>query len=107
MFKIKVKLVIKFRYFILRKSIKLISNISNLEITLKSIQDKAIIYVFSLEIYKAITISRIYKKELKEKKNYITEYILILFINKSNKKAYINLYLDLKKSFIIKDKLYN
>jgi hypothetical protein len=63
--------------------------------------------VFSPEIYRAIIASRIYKRELEEERNYITEYILILFISKSGEGAYINLYLDLKGGLKIRDKLYN
>lgn len=96
LFGIEVKLVIGFRYLILRKGIRLISNVSNPEITLKGVWDKAIIHVFSSKIYKAIIVSRIRKRELEEKRNYVTEYVLILFTSKSSEGAYINLCLDLK-----------
>jgi hypothetical protein len=96
-----------FRYLILGKGIRLTSNVSNPEITLKGIRDKAIIYVFGPEIYGAIIASRIRKRELEEERNYVTEYILILFTSKSGKGAYINLCLDLKGGLKIRDKLYN
>lgn len=63
--------------------------------------------MFSPKIYRAITVSRICKRELEEERNYATEYVLILFISKSSKGAYINLCLDLKGGLKIRDKLYN
>jgi hypothetical protein len=99
--------VIGFQYLILGKSVRLTSNIFNPEITLKGVRDEAIIHIFSLEIYKAITVSRIRKRELKEEKNYITECVSMLFISKSGEEAYISLCLDLKRGLEIRDKLYN
>lgn len=57
LFRIDITSVIEIWYLILRKGIKLISNISNPKITLKGIRDKAIIYILGPEIYKAIIAS--------------------------------------------------
>jgi hypothetical protein len=107
LFKIGVESVIGFRHLILGKGIRLTFNTSNLEITLKGVRDEAIIHVFSLEIYKAITASRIRKRELEEEKNYVIEYVSMLFTSKSGEGAYISLCLDLKGGLEIRDKLYN
>ena len=57
LFGINIILVIGIWYFLLGKGIKLISNIFNPEITLKSIKDKVIICIISPKIYKAIIVS--------------------------------------------------
>jgi hypothetical protein len=63
--------------------------------------------MFSPKIYRVITASRMHKRELKEERNCAIEYTLMIFTSKSNKGAYINLYLDLKGGLKIRDKLYN
>jgi len=107
LFGIRVKSVIGFRHLILRKGIRLTSNTFNPKITLKGVRDKAIIYVFSLEIYKAIIASKMRKRELEEEKNCAIECVLMLFTSKSGEGAYISLCLDLKGGLKIRDKLYN
>lgn len=77
----------------------------NPEVILKGILDKAIILIFSPEVYRAITIYSIYKKEL-EKGSHITEYILIILIDSPNKGAIIKLFLSLKGGIQIRNKLY-
>ena len=57
LFEIDIILVIGIRYFLLGKSVKLIFNIFNPEITLKGIRDKVIICTIGPKIYKVITIS--------------------------------------------------
>ena len=100
-------LVIGIQHLLLGKGVKLIFNIFNPEITLKSVKDKVIIYIIGPKIYKVIIASQIYKRELKEEGNSPIEYILIIFTSKSSKGAYINIYLDLKGGLQIKDILYN
>ncbi len=107
LFRIRVKSVIGFRHLILKKGVRLTSNTSNPEITLKGVQDEAIIHMFGPEIYRAITASRMRKRELEEERNYVTEYVLMIFISKSGERAYISLCLDLKGGLEIRDKLYN
>jgi hypothetical protein len=107
LFGIRVKSVIGFRHLILRKGVKLTFNASNPEITLKGVWDEAIIYVFSLKIYKAIIASKMRKRELEEERNCAIKYVSMLFTSKSGKGAYINLYLDLRGGLEIRDKLYN
>ena len=57
LFRIDIILVIGIWHFLLGKGIKLIFNISNPEITLKSVRDKVIIYIIGPKIYKVITAS--------------------------------------------------
>ena len=47
------------------------------------------------------------KRELEEEKDYVIEYILIIFISKSSKGAYINIYLELEGGLRLRDKLYS
>ncbi|KAH8769514.1 hypothetical protein BGZ57DRAFT_765523, partial [Hyaloscypha finlandica] len=77
-------------YIVLKEGITLIIPYS--EATLKGVLDKAIIKVFSPEIYKAITESSIHRRELEEGKR-ITEYVLIILIKN---RAIINLSLGLE-----------
>ena len=63
--------------------------------------------MFGPKIYRVLTVSRIRKRELEEERNYVTEYVLMLFISKSGEGAHINLCLDLKVGLKIRDKLYN
>jgi hypothetical protein len=107
LFGIGVKSVMGFRHLILGKGVRLTSNASNPEITLKGVQDEAIIHVFGPEIYGAITASRMRKSELEEERNCATECVSMLFTSKSGEGAYINLCLDLKGGLEIRDKLYN
>ena len=48
-----------------------------------------------------------YKRELEEEKDYIIEYILIIFISKSSEGAYINICLELEGGLRLRDKLYS
>ena len=57
LFRINIILVIGIRHLFLGKGIKLISNIFNPKITLKSIRDKVIICTIGSKIYKAIIAS--------------------------------------------------
>ena len=107
LFGIEVKSVMGFRHLILGKGVRLTSNASNPEITLKGVRDEAIIHVFGPEIYRAITASRMRKRELEEERNCATECVSMLFTSKSGEGAYINLCLDLKGGLEIRDKLYN
>lgn len=107
LFGIEVKSLMGFRHLILGKGVRLTSNASNPEITLKGVRDEAIIYVFGPEIYGAITASRMRKRELEEERNCATECVSMLFTSKSGEGAYINLCLDLKGGLEIRDKLYN
>jgi hypothetical protein len=107
LFGIGVKSVMGFRHLILGKGVRLTSNTSNPEITLKGVRDEAIIHVFGPEIYRAITASRMRKRELEEERNCATECVSMIFTSKSGEGAYINLCLDLKGGLEIRDKLYN
>ncbi len=107
LFGIGVKSVMGFRHLILGKGVRLTSNTSNPEITLKGVRDEAIIHVFGPEIYGAITASRMHKRELEEERNCTTECASMIFTSKSGEGAYINLCLDLKGGLEIRDKLYN
>ena len=107
LFGVGVESVMGFRHLILGKGVRLTSNASNPEITLKGVRDEAIIHVFGPEIYGAITASRMRKRELEEERNCATECVSMLFTSKSGEGAYINLCLDLKGGLKIRDKLYN
>ncbi|OCK92252.1 uncharacterized protein K441DRAFT_571163, partial [Cenococcum geophilum 1.58] len=84
-------------HLILKKDIKLISNISNPKIILKGIKNKTIIYILGAKIYKAIIASWIRIRELKKERNSAIECMSIIFIYKSSEGAYINIYLLLKE----------
>lgn len=107
LFAIQVISVIGIRHLILGKGIRLTSNISSPEITLKGVRHEAILYVFGPEINGAITISEMYRTELQEKRLLVIECVSMIFISKSGEGAYINLCLDLKGGLEIRDKLYN
>ncbi|KFX86076.1 hypothetical protein V490_09241 [Pseudogymnoascus sp. VKM F-3557] len=107
LFGIEVKSVMGYRHLILGKGVRLTSNTSNPEITLKGVRNEVIIHVFGPEIYGAITASRMRKRELEEETNCATECVSMIFTSKSGEGAYINLCLDLKGGLEIRDKLYN
>ena len=65
LFNVHVESIGGVRYVLLNRGVTLSPNP---EITLKGVQDDAIILVFSPEIYAAITASRIRRKELEEGK---------------------------------------
>jgi hypothetical protein len=77
--------------------------IPNTEVTMKGVEDKAIIKVFGPEIYNAIRESPVRRRELKEGKHK-TECVSMILTKDG---AIINLSLGLKGSLQIQHKLYN
>lgn len=107
LFGIVVESVMGVRHLLLGEGVRLTSNTSNPEITLKGVRDETILYVFGPDIYRAIRASKMYKRESQEKRNSATECVSMIFTSKSGEGAYINLCLDLKGGLEIRDKLYH
>ncbi|KAL5313253.1 hypothetical protein ACEPPN_018986 [Leptodophora sp. 'Broadleaf-Isolate-01'] len=107
LFGINVMSVMGVRHLILGKGVKLTSNTSNPEITLKGVRDEAIIHILGPEIYEAITASRMRRRELEEEKNCATECVSMIFTSKSGEGAYMNVCLELEGALRIRDKLYS
>lgn len=107
LFGIAVESVMGLRHLLLEGGVRLTSNTSNPEITLKGVQDEGILRVFGPEIYRAIRASKMYRREIQEKSSSVTECVSMIFTSKSGEGAYINLCLDLKGGLEIRDKLYN
>jgi len=57
LFRLDIKSVIKIQHFFLKRNIKLTFNFSNLKFTLKNVENKVIIYILNLKIYKIIIIN--------------------------------------------------
>jgi hypothetical protein len=93
LFNIRVESVENVRYISMKGGVRLKPNP---EIILKGVLNNIIINIFGPEIYRAITIYYIYKKEL-EAGNDITDYILIAFTSSLSKGATINLALGLEE----------
>jgi hypothetical protein len=106
LFDITVKMVIGVWHLLLGKEVRLTSNTSNPEITLKGVKGEAILQVFGPDIYRAIRASKMYKRESQERMELATECVSMIFTSKSNEGAYINLCLDLKGGLEIRDRLY-
>lgn len=107
LFGIDMTSVMGVRHLILGKGVKLTSNTSNPEITLKGVRDEAIIHILGPEIYEAITASRMRKREMEEESNHATECVSMIFTSKSSEGAYVNLCLELEEGLRIRDKLYS
>jgi len=86
-----------------QNDVKITTNMSNPEFNLKGVRDQTIYDVFGGEILRAITESKMRKKELKEQGDCATDCVSMIIPKKG---AYINLCLDLKGGVEIKDKLY-
>lgn len=90
------------RYVMLNEGAKLIPNP---EMTLKGARDDAILRILGVEIHEAIQASRMRKKELEEG-NLVTECVSMIFTDRSDEGAVINLSLGLKDGAQIQNKLY-
>lgn len=90
------------RYVMLNEGAKLIPNP---EMTLKGARDDAILRILGVEIHEAIKTSRMRKKELEEG-NLVTECVSMIFTDRSDEGAVINLSLGLKGGAQIQNKLY-
>jgi hypothetical protein len=90
------------RHVMLNEGVKLIPNP---EMTLKGARDDAILRILGPEIHEAIKTSRMRKKELEEG-NHVTECVSMIFTNRSDEGAVINLSLGLKGGAQIQNKLY-
>jgi hypothetical protein len=107
LFGIDMTSVMGVRHLILGKGVKLTSNTSNPEITLKGVRDEAIIHILGPEIHEAITASQMRKRELEEERNRATECVSMIFTSKSSEGAYVNLCLELEGGLRIRDMLYS
>lgn len=105
LFGINVVSVMGIRHLTLAKGVKLTSNVSNPEITLKGVRDEAIIRILGPEIHEAIIASRMRKRELEEG-NSATECVSMIFTCKSGEGAYMNVCIALEGGLRIRDKLY-
>lgn len=106
LFGVVVTSVMGIRHLILGKGVKLTSNTSNPEITLKGVRSEAIVHILGTEIHEAIMASRMRKRELEEEKNSATECVSMIFTSKSGEGAYVNLSLELEGGSRIRKKLY-
>lgn len=102
LFKVRVESVGQVRYITLNDGVRLTPNP---EITLKGVKDGAIIGVFGLEIYWAITKCRMHEKELEEG-NEVTECVSMILTSRPSDGAIINLSLGLKGGVQMRSKLY-
>ncbi|KAF1963882.1 hypothetical protein BU23DRAFT_640222 [Bimuria novae-zelandiae CBS 107.79] len=107
LFGVDVTSVMGIRHLILGKGVKLTSNTSNPEITLKGVRSEAIVHIFGPEIHEAIMASRMRKRELEEEKNPATECVSMIFTSKSGEGAYVSLSLELEGGSRIRKKLYS
>ena len=107
LFGIDVMSVMGVRHLVLGNGVKLTSNTSNPEITLKGVRDEAILRILGHEIHEAITASRMRRRELEEEANCATECVSMIFTSKSGEGAYINLCLELEGGLRIRDKLFS
>jgi len=105
LFGIEVVSVMGIRHLILGNGVKLTSNTSNPEFTLKGVRDEAILHVLGREIYEAIMASRMRKRELEEDIDCATECVSMIFTSKCGEAAYINVCLELEGGLRIRDKL--
>jgi len=102
LFKVHVESVGDVQYVVLNEGVRLTPNP---EVTLKGVLDESIIRVFGPEIHRAITASRMRKKELEEG-NHITECVSMILTRNSDEGAIINVALDLKGGAQIRNKIY-
>lgn len=102
LFNVRVESVGEVRHAVLNERVRLTPNP---EITLKGVLDEAIIRVFGPEIHRAITASRMRKKELEEG-NYVTECVSMILTSSSGEGAIINLSLDMIGGARIQNKIY-
>ncbi|KAF2174454.1 hypothetical protein K469DRAFT_186464, partial [Zopfia rhizophila CBS 207.26] len=107
LFGIDVMSVMGIRHLLLGRGVKLTSNTSNPEITLKGVRDEAIIHILGPEIHEAIMASQMRNRELEEERNPATECVSMIFTSKSGEGAYLNLSLELEGGLRIKKKLYS
>ncbi|KAK8924450.1 hypothetical protein VCV18_004872 [Metarhizium anisopliae] len=107
LFGIDVMSVMGVRHLVLGNGVKLTSNTSNPEVTLKGVRDEAILRILGREIHEAITASRMRRRELEEARNCATECVSMIFTSKSGEGAYINLCLELEGGIRIRDKLFS
>jgi len=82
--------VIGVRHLVLAEGVKLISNTTNPEITLKGVKDEVIIHIFGPEIYEAITASRMRKTEVEEDNSRSTKCVSMIFKSKNELCALFN-----------------
>ncbi|KGQ01472.1 hypothetical protein PAAG_11822 [Paracoccidioides lutzii Pb01] len=87
LFGIPVESVMGVRHLLLGKGVKLTSNTSDPEITLKGVRDESILRVFGHEVYRAVRASKMYRMELQEKKISVTECVSMIFTSKSDKRG--------------------
>ena len=106
LFGVVVTSVMGIRHLILGKGVKLTSNTSNPEITLKGVRSEAIVHILGPEIHEAIMASRMRKRELEEEKNSTTECVSMILTSKSGEGAYVNLSPELEGGSRIRKKLY-
>jgi len=102
LFNVRVESVGEVRHVVLNERVRLTPNP---EITLKGVLDEAIIRVFGPEIHRAITASRMRKKELEEG-NHVTECVSMIHTSSSGEGAIINLSLDMIGGGRVQNKLY-
>jgi hypothetical protein len=106
LFGIKMETVRGVRHLLLDRGVRLTSNTSNPEITLKGVQDSALLSVFGAQICEKIKASKMGIRELQEGK-LVTECVSMILMSRSGEGAYINICLDLKGGLEIKSKLYS
>ncbi|KAF8846903.1 hypothetical protein BDZ45DRAFT_666419 [Acephala macrosclerotiorum] len=102
LFNVRVESMGEVRHVVLNGGVRLTPNP---EITLKGVLDEAIIRVFGPEIHRAITASRMRKKEL-EKGNHVTECVSMILTSSSGEGAIINLSLDMIGGARVQNKIY-
>ena len=100
LFKVKVQWVNSIQHIILNNGVTLI--IPNSELTLRGVQDQAIIEVFGHELYNAITKSPIRQNKLTHS-IHTTECMLIILTKNG---TIISLALNINGGFTIQNKLY-
>lgn len=95
------------RHLLMGQGVRLTSNTSNPEITLKGVPDQRVIEEFGSDVYSALEAGAMYEQELHVRKIPVTECVSMIFTSKSDEGAFINLCLDLKGGLGIRDKLYS
>jgi len=107
LFGIQIVTVGEVRHLVLGNGVKLTSNTSNPEITLKGVKDDVVVARFGADILAAIKTSGMRQQELAaDNKNNATECVSMIFTSKSGEGAYVNLCLGLEIGIEIWRKLY-